>query len=181
MDELVRRSAELCRRWMPGPREGGARSAWEHPCDLVHLLTEEMPFPMDPEEKARRAVLGWLHDVLEDGVKEDGQKVSARDLSDEGVPEDLVSDVCMLTNTYEDKATYLASFRVAPPRVRLVKVGDRVCNLREGAKTFTARRWIRYVGEALYFVYPLADDLGREGRWLQRELLQACADRPVSK
>lgn len=180
MREAVDSAEALCKRWMPGVRDGSGRMAWEHPADLVRLLSLEMPQGhADALERSARNVLGWCHDLLEDGVREDGVRVRAHDLVDGGIPDKIVAEVCLLTNTHEDKARYLASLKTAPPRVRLVKVGDRVCNLREGAKSFDARRWVRYVGEALYFVYPLADDLGVEGRWLQQELLAAGApERP---
>lgn len=179
MQELVDLAQSLCKRWMPGTREGGSRSAWEHPADVVRVLTEEIPWRAAPAEMAERAVLGWLHDLLEDGVLESGTRVTHGDMSDAGIPDAIMSQVVELTKCEDDKATYLARLKYATPRVRLVKCADRICNLREAAATFSDRRWIRYVGEAYYFIYPLANDLGAEGLWLQDRLVEAVQARRV--
>lgn len=183
---------DIARRWMKGTREGpGLRYAWEHPQDLVNMIMKEMPTTASEEEQAMRVEVAWLHDILEDGEKENGARVEAiYDLAKLTTPE-VLEDVLCLTRRErnemrsgrvemapEPKEEYLSRFKGYSPRVRLVKCVDRICNLREGKTTFKDHRWIRYVGETYYFIYPLAKDLP-EGPWLQQELLKAAQARQV--
>jgi (p)ppGpp synthase/HD superfamily hydrolase len=182
---------ELARRWMPGHREGpGNRFAWEHPEDLVRVLTIEMPIEVDVAEAERRIALAWLHDIIEDGRKEDGSGVDEADLFREGVDPEVIADVLSMTRrTYqeggalvlESKEQYLGRLKEAKVRAKVVKCVDRTCNLREGRETFKDRRWIRYVGETYYFIYPLTESLpkGAERSWLQAALIQAVQARQL--
>ncbi len=176
---------QLAKRWMKGRREGSSgRRAWEHPADLVRVLTEEMPITGNGEELEKMVALAWLHDLLEDGKKEDGTSVSMYDLQDEEVDGDIVNDILALTQKTlrtkegrfvpEEKSLYLARLKWKSPRARLVKCVDRICNLREGKDCFKTKRWIRYVGETYYFIYPLAEDLPAvERNWLRIHLVEA--------
>lgn len=174
---MIEKAQQLARRWMPGLRQGPAkRKAWEHPQDLVHLLTREMNFIEVPaEEQAKRVAIAWLHDILEDGKKEDGSGVVVADLDAEGIPTEVIDDVLSLTAMGDEpKSEYLASLKHASTRAKLVKCIDRVCNLREGKEAFKVRRWIRYVGETYYFIFPLAEDLpSLERNFLRIELIKA--------
>lgn len=162
---------------MPGLRQGPAkRKAWEHPQDLVNFLTKEMDFIETPaEEQEKRIAVAWLHDILEDGKKEDGSGVVVADLEAEGIPTEVIDDVLSLTAMgNEPKSEYLASLKHASPRAKLVKCIDRACNLRDGKKAFKVRRWIRYVGETYYFIFPLAEDLPTlECNYLRMALIKA--------
>lgn len=184
---------QLAKRWMKGRREGSSgRRAWEHPADLVRVLTEEMPIIVgNGEELEKMVALAWLHDILEDGRKEDGTSVSMYNLQDEGVEEDIINDILALTQKTlrtregqfvpEEKSLYLARLKGKSPRARLVKCVDRICNLREGKDCFKTKRWIRYVGETYYFIYPLAEDLPivAERNWLQLKLVEAVQARQL--
>lgn len=159
---------------MPGTRQGPEkRKAWEHPQDLVRLIEAEMAYSTET------LAVAWLHDILEDGRKEDGSPVTTDDLLGAGFPKAVVEDIKALSHREgEPKATYLERLKEASPRARIVKCVDRICNLREGKTAFKDRRWARYVGETFYFIFPLAEGL-REGKWLQAELAKAAQARPV--
>ena len=180
----------LARRWMPGFRQGpGKRHAWEHPADLVRVLTGELPLSADPKEHEARVTLAWLHDILEDGRKPNGNPVTMYDLREEGIDPAIIEDVLAMTRLtlhgsgeeLEPKERYLARLKEKSLRAKVVKCVDRICNLREGRETFKNRRWLRYVGETLYFIYPLTEDLpkGPETAWLKSELLRVAQARKI--
>lgn len=163
----MRMSEKLARRWMPGFREGASgkphRAAWEHPRDIVREIRDVLANPMmlegapGPVSLVELEDLGWLHDIIEDGRKEDGSPVLERDLIDQGIGEDLVDGVVMLTHwPDEEKDSYLARLlNAASWKVRIVKGFDRLCNLKEGAPLFKDRRWERYVRETDTFILPM--------------------------
>jgi (p)ppGpp synthase/HD superfamily hydrolase len=166
---------DIAKAYMMGTREGGKRQAWEHPRDVVELvlsLGSVAPVPDGAEGVA------WLHDVLEDGVHPSGARFSWEDL-EKLVPADVVDDVvCLTKREAQPKNSYLASLSGASPRARLVKCADRICNLREGAPSFSPDRWARYVGETYLYVLPLAVGLPHEAE-LRRLLCEAAGARPV--
>ncbi len=190
---MIEKAEQLARRWMPGLRQGPAkRKAWEHPQDLVHLLTREMNFIEVPaEEQAKRVAIAWLHDVLEDGRKENGKPVAVYDLFDEGIDQEVIDDVVGLSHrvfeapngsVLEPKEKYLARLKEQSPRAKLVKCVDRICNLREGKDDFKTKRWIRYVGETYYFIFPLTADLPTlECDFLRIELIKAVEARVIGE
>lgn len=172
------KSEELARRWMPGFRQSSNRRAWEHPEDLVTLLGER------PRVKTATLLhVCWLHDIIEDGQKEDGKAVTQQDLFNEGFNFEVVTSVRALTHQKnEDKPAYLARLRDSSPgyTVRVVKSLDRICNLREGAPTFKGARWSRYVQETQDYILPLTDALPFDEKdWLRTHLLNAIALRPA--
>ena len=80
----------------------------------------------------------------------------------------------------EPKEAYLRRLKEHSRRVKLVKCVDRICNLRGGREAFKDRRWIRYVGESYYFIYPLTEDLQVVERdWLQANLIRAVQAREL--
>lgn len=171
----------LAKRWMTGERQGpvidgqAPRRAWEHPQDLVRFLDIELPCD-DPKEQEDRACLAWLHDLLEDGIKEDGSRVLPHDLTLAGIEDYLVDDVIDLSQgPDETKLQYLCRLSTLSQRAKPVKCGDRICNLREGRTVFNNRRWIRYVGETCYFIYPLTESIVslKERAYLRGELVRA--------
>lgn len=155
------------------------------------MLTNEMPVEVAADELEKRVALGWLHDILEDGKKEDGSPVTMYDLQAEGVPMETVDDVLGMSHeTWQDregqritepKIKYLTRLSEKSLRVKFVKCVDRICNLREGKEAFKERRWLRYVGETYYFIFPLTEDLpdGAERGWLQAELVRAVQARTL--
>ena len=182
---MIKKAEELARRWMPGFRQGpGKREAWRHPEDLVKVLTHEMAFiKVPPEEHEKRIAVAWLHDVLEDGKKEDGTAVFVEDLRDEGIEAVVIADVLALTHDgRESKEAYLSRLKEKSARAKVVKCVDRICNLREGRESFKVKRWIRYVGETYYFIFPLAEEMPKdsvERGFLTQELIKAVEARIV--
>lgn len=177
-DPAVVGAADIAKECMKGMRQGRPgdprRPAWEHPGDLVRLLVREYPGKISEGT----LIVAWLHDIVEDGRKADGSSVSFDDLRSRGIRASLVSDIATLTKgEREDKLSYLSRLRNAPissPRAKIVKCVDRICNLREGYLLFKDARWARYVGETLYFLLPLADQVGGyEGEWLRQKLIEA--------
>jgi len=190
----MRKSEELARRWMPGLRQGSSRPAWAHPQDLVQLLGElRVAFATHEEDVLFSELeqdsfesledIAWAHDLLEDGRKEDGTLVVAEDLLREGLPVEIVKIVGFLSHNEgaEEKVTYLARLKtVLDAKGSIVKLVDRICNLREGRAVFKDRRWARYVRETKDFILPLLDQVAQpEKGWLEDRLLEALAARPV--
>lgn len=188
----------LTRRWMPGFRQGPEkRPAWAHPQDLVLLLKELRAFQVKEAEQnavspselfqidlyyAQLYEIAWLHDLLEDGVREDGQKVQTEDLRFEGVPNSTIDSVLKLSQKEdESKIEYLSRLRdTLGARTATVKCVDRICNLREGSSSFKEARWARYVKETHDYILPLLDLIpGPEKGWLESRLQEALALRPV--
>lgn len=143
---------------MVRPRKGSGRAGWEHPADVVALL-RGLP---EGDAAAPGAVnVAWLHDILEDGrIGDLGLAVGVDDLKTNGIDLEVIKDVVALTwkPEVETKADYLRRLRyVGTPRARLVKLADRLANLREGRDTMPAEWMERYAKEALRLVVPLAD------------------------
>lgn len=173
----------LAKRWMVGERKGpkgtAPREAWRHPEDLVKLIDEwPMPECWNPNLRTYLKCVSWLHDLIEDGRKEDGTAVTAQDLLDAGVEIYFVKDVVALSQIPgEEKPVYLSRLKDASWAAKLVKCIDRVCNLREGKDCFKDPRWARYVDETKRYVMPLAE---KAHGWFVDELQKAMDARPVS-
>ena len=94
-------------------RRGGVIPYITHPQDVSERL----------EGDYNAQVVAWLHDVLED------TSLSATDLSEAGIPADLVECVCLLTKTpqttYEE---YLDKISTSPTATK-VKIADMLSNL----------------------------------------------------
>jgi (p)ppGpp synthase/HD superfamily hydrolase len=173
----------LAKRWMIGDRKGPegkpSREAWRHPEDLV-LLLDEWDTPREgwnPNLKPYLKAVAWLHDLIEDGRKEDGTQVTEQDLLDAGVDWSIVRDVVSLSQMPgEDKSVYLARLVKASWAARVVKCVDRICNLREGKDCFKEPRWARYVDETQRYILPLATNMPT---FFIEELRKAIDARPV--
>jgi hypothetical protein len=173
----------LAKRWMVGTRQSKKgkppREAWRHPEDLIKI-TDEWPFPSAWNHNLRtylKCVL-WLHDLIEDGKKEDGSPVTEEDLIREGVSLDIVRDVVALScPPGVDKKVYLQSLKTASVAARIAKCIDRIGNLREGAEVFKDARWARYVEETNTYILPMSFSLHG---WLTDQLEAAVGLRPVS-
>lgn len=177
---------------MPGTRQGSTRPAWAHPQDLVGMLYELKAacptFDNGSNVYGSHLVfedlvdIAWMHDLIEDGRKENGSPVRAGDLTEEGIGRASVEAVLALThNEGEEKVEYLARLlKTLSPQVAVVKCVDRICNLREGAATFKDRRWARYVQETHDYIMPLLTLISEHERaWLKSHLDQGLAARPV--
>jgi hypothetical protein len=177
--EVVETMASLARRWMRGMRQGaGVRPSWEHPADVV-ALTSEVPVARDDAALAFMQAVAWGHDLIEDGVHDDGQQVSAEDLRRAGIPEPVVRGVVLLTK--EPGITpdlYYGRLCGASERVRIVKCCDRIANLREAITVFTEPRWQKYVRETEGFTKALTTGMAApHGPWLLARMDEAIARR----
>lgn len=178
---MLRVADNMIRSWMPGTRDGSDRPAWKHPQDVVKMLTLAPGRTCAPhqDEASHLLTVAMLHDILEDGVKENGDRAGVDDLR--GFPDDVVADIVALTRGVgEPKLAYLARLPAASARVAEVKCADRLCNLIEGRKAFSNKRWIKYLGETYLYILPLTERVEQlTGAWLAREILKACASRKV--
>ena len=173
----LERAERLARQWMPGFRQAQPgqepRPSWEHPHDLVKLLAER---PGDFSEAGQKMAIciAWMHDLLEDGVKEDGTPVTVSDLGPDFDPR-ILDGVEQLTHPKGiDKLGYYRLLKDIDYLPRMVKCVDRICNLREGKLTFKPRRWERYVFETEQYILPLTEALRDETRdWLAQLLREA--------
>lgn len=179
---------------MPGTRQGpGNRPAWEHPRDLVKLLEElrgAFPGPTEASEQAleregfeRLVDIAWMHDLIEDGMRRDGVRVTAEDLRREGFDEIVVAGVILLTHRegVESKIAYLERLATTLGEgTAVVKLADRICNLREGKICFKDKRWARVVRETDQYIVPLLNKVQEPERgWLKEKLSEARDARPV--
>jgi len=177
---------------MPGTRQGpGNRAAWEHPQDLVRLLTElwGLTHPPPPSEREKATYehcidVAWMHDLIEDGRKEDGSRVIEADLTAEGIDYNIVFGVVSLTHdeAADSKIAYLARLRQTLRFAEAkVKLADRICNLREGRTVFKDKRWARVINETNQYIVPLLEliEIRDEQEQLRKWLSEAIAARPV--
>lgn len=179
--ETVALLESLAKRWMLGTRNGNGRSAWEHPADVAKLTGEVPGVRGDEGSGPYMEALAWGHDLLEDGVKENGAAVTAEDLRAAGVPEHVVFGLTLLTKEkFETTHGYYRKLDGAPDLVRIVKCCDRIANLREAAPVFTESRWKKYVEETKGFTMALTLDMPAPyGKWLAEKMEAAMAVRPV--
>ena len=189
---MVEQAEVLAKRWMPGLRQNATvtdpRKAWEHPQDLVRLLAER-PGEFSEAGQKLAVAIAWLHDVLEDGVKENGNRVMPDDFKPFLINHDnpvatpigaaldprVLEGVLQLTHREgQPKTTYYESLKDIGYIPKLVKCVDRICNLREGVDWFSDARWARYSQETRDFILPLAPSLRDEtAEWLTRLLNEA--------
>lgn len=190
---MINAAEAITKRWMAGHREGPKgqkpRMAWEHPADLVRLLGER-PGEFSEAGQIQAMTIAWLHDLIEDGRKENGTRVTIEDLAkvprqptDPLAPhfgvfsETVLESVVQLTHVHgTTKIDYYRQLQDIPMIPKLVKCVDRICNLREGRATFKQLRWERYVSETEQYILPLAQALREEtAEWLTRLLRNAMA------
>lgn len=154
MDTPLSKRAELfAKRYMSGKRKNSEREAWRHPEDVAKLVDSLPHFA--GMERERLIALAWLHDVLEDC-----EDVEAHTLSSAGIPSPVIADVIALTRRPGvPKEKYLSDLCSARRHVRLIKVLDRIANLREGASTMPTDWIIRYVYQTRTFFVPICRDL----------------------
>ncbi len=161
-----------------------ARPAWAHPEDVVALV-EELP-GLTLATRLQAVRVAWLHDIIEDGKKEDGSPVTADDLRRETADDGVLEAVIELSHhRRETREDYLArvTYNCDDPDILLVKVCDRVCNMREAALSFKDERWARYVDECSTYFLPslrlLRRSLPLTHDFLRTELCRAIGVRPV--
>lgn len=180
---------------MPGTRNGpGNRAAWEHPQDLVNLAMEMRGSFTVSADNGLGEVLSehpfndlvdilWMHDLFEDGKKEDGSQVVEQDLLVEGFSRKVVNGVRNLTHEeeVEAKVAHLARLgSVLSESEGIAKCLDRICNLREGKAVFKDKRWARVTNETQAYILPILNLIRQPFKdWLKKRLLDAMAARPV--
>lgn len=118
--------------------------------------------------------MAWLHDLLEDCDGLTDEKLN-QELVTAGVlpvrAEELVGLVRLLTKEKGEGEAYFQRIQEwVQWQVSLVKLLDRIANLREGSKVFTERRWRAYVEETERYVLPLISRV--DGLLHQRILLE---------
>lgn len=179
--ETVDRAKALAVRWLRGVRDGSDRPSWKHPEDIVELLRQLPGVRPDLETQTYLEAVAWGHDLLEDGVREDGGKVTYNDLVDAGLPYEVVVAIHLLSKEpWMTEAWYARQVTGAPDLVRIIKCCDRIANLTEGAPVFDARRWSNYVRETESWILPMAEGLANPyGPWLAKTLRERIALRPV--
>ena len=164
--------ATLARRLMPGTRHGSDRPSWMHPSDVVDVVRQVPGIRETLTTQPTLEAVAWGHDLLEDGITEAGAKVTEDVLRAEGVPDEVI--VCMKLLSKEPWMTtpwYARQVMGAPDVVRIVKCADRIANLTEARTSFDPYRWTKYVAETLDWILPMAHDLGGvHGRWLAARL-----------
>lgn len=169
--ELV---ASLARRWMPGTRHGGDRPAWRHPEDVVAVVRAVPGLEATDATAPALEAVAWGHDLLEDGVTESGARVTGEVLRAEGVPEEVIGWIRLLSKDDATKGpAYVEQVRTGPDVVRIVKCADRIANLTEARGTFEPARWAKYVAETEDWILPMGRELGgAHGAWLAGRLDQ---------
>jgi len=179
----MRKSEKFARYWMPGKRDGGNRPAWAHPEDVVRVLTTEVPEVPDWIDREVLTDVAWLHDVLEDSDFPDTESMFRREF-----PVEVCNKVDLLSRYKGTSARvyFDTLYNWGDATVLLVKLADRLCNLREGASVFDDARWERYVTETHFRVLPLASrlhrihkDLESVSLWFTRELAAAARARKI--
>jgi (p)ppGpp synthase/HD superfamily hydrolase len=175
--ELVR---SLAVRWMLGTRQGSNRPAWKHPEDVA-TLTQELPGKRTLYTQHLLEAVAWGHDLLEDGVQEDGTRVTSATLQAHRVNDLVLIGIHDLSKwPGVEKASYIKQVREAAPFIQIVKCCDRIANLTEGVDWFKDRRWARYAAETKDWILPMAEALDApEGPWLAGELTRLLNSRPV--
>ncbi len=179
--ETIEKAKGLAIRWIPGFRNGSDRPAWKHPEDVANLVRSVPGVRPDLETQGYLEALAWTHDLLEDGVKEDGARVTEEDLLAEGLPPEVVVGVRLLSKEpWMTEAWYARQVTGAPVLVQIVKCCDRIANLTEGAPVFKDKRWSNYVRETEAWILPMALAMSPPyGAWLANELKKRIAARSV--
>jgi (p)ppGpp synthase/HD superfamily hydrolase len=161
----------LARQWMTGfrksiPPGGTPRSAWAHPQDIVRVIQEELVTCTSDAIVLNYLVrVAWLHDVLEDGWKSEGVRVTEDDLWMSDVDSQVIQDVVAISRAPgEEKNAYLARLIHTSMRVKLLKCIDRTCNLRDSPKKDNAW-WDMYSASTRKYILPLARSLHVSEGW----------------
>jgi (p)ppGpp synthase/HD superfamily hydrolase len=147
----------------------------------VRLLSERRG-DYSEAEQLMAVAMAWTHDLIEDGVKPDGSRVTAGDLRAHPFDVRIIQGVIQLTNPHGvSKTRYYETLKNIDYLAKLVKCVDHICNLREGKDIFEPARWKQYVEETRTYIRPLAQTLRDETRdWLWLEMDRAMAARPVN-
>ena len=184
-EEIEQQELDICRqttiRLMKGTRYGSNRPAWAHAQDVAEAVS---PYGwIHPEGWRFWVCVGWLHDILEDceGVTDE---TLAHELVSSGVlpfrATELVCLVRILTKEKGETESYFQRIRDCGHwQLSLIKILDRIANLREGSRVFPRKRWIAYVDETKQHVVPLIANVDANlCERLMLELAYAMVDRP---
>lgn len=145
---LVLKALKAAERWHKGQHRSGSKAPYmTHIYHVVTILIEELGVT-NPKILAA----GALHDVVEDcGVTvSELRRKFGRDVS--GIVESESE------NSFPNRKLYMDHFRTAPKSVLLVKVSDRIDNLRyiSPKTTWPIDHRVRYILEAERYILPIA-------------------------
>ena len=167
-EEMERAELVVCKglaqKYMPGTRDGSDRPSWKHAEDVAQAVARLES--LHPEGWSFWVSVAWLHDLLEDGEGLDQARLS-QDLEASGIisgrAAELARMVQILSKEKGEGAEYFQ--RIAQCghwQLSLVKVLDRLANLREGRGVFTKKRWRAYVKETEENIVPLLANVEKE-------------------
>ena len=109
----------VAHRWLSHEREGIGRPEWAHAEDAVALL-DQVPWVTTLEVADHVESQVWLHDVLERGIKEDGNRVSREDLLAEGLSRSVVGGTAFISRqVHETRDTFYSRLAMETFRWRL--------------------------------------------------------------
>ena len=164
-DEIEHQELDICRGlavcFMQGTRDGSDRPAWRHAEDVAEAVLGYGW--IHPEGWTFWGCVAWLHDVIEDceGLTDE---TLTQELASSGVQapraKEFVRLVKMLTKEKGETEPYFRRIRDSGQwQLSLIKILDRIANLREGKRVFTRRRWSQYVAETEQYVVPLVGNV----------------------
>ncbi len=182
MTATIKLASELAKQFMTGTRKKSSQPAWTHPEAVAGLVTEVLLQAEVFHEHENwyfvkdMIVLAWLHDIIEDGIKEDGSRVTSTDLVMAGIPLVICGCVAEITHleAKETKEEYLKRLLGSGTIVKTVKVLDRIATLKEG-KAVLGSVWAKqYAQKTEKGVMPLAKSIhGKLGMELSKRLAEA--------
>lgn len=178
---------EFLKTSMPGYRNDGVTPNWKHPVDVANIFEEminQVGFEISPPYNYEDFILtALLHDIYEDGVDENNQRITNYTLSNLGINKYVINSVYYLTKA---DSTHFGNFGLidyffdlgenGTLAATVIKCCDRIANLRDAVHTFKPHRLARYKWETKIMVIPLAKLVGEAnkawGDWLTKELTE---------
>ena len=160
-EEMEKRELEFCRelakRCMPGLRDDSDRLAWEHAEDVARAVQEREW--VHPDGWSFWVCVAWLHDVIEDCDDMDEARL-AQELESAGSfqsrAQEMARMVQVLSKRKGEGPGYFQRIKECGHwQLSLIKVLDRLANLREGRRAFKRKRWLAYVKETEEHILPL--------------------------
>lgn len=185
----TKETIEYMKLRMPGMRNDGATPMWQHPLNVLGVFHEmcdaEIPLNRWPGEFETVEKICLLHDILENGYELNSRgkhaRVSQGSLYNAGFSNEVTSALRYLTKSDECKSSapkgnyelikYFSMLADCDDKARVVKVLDRIANMREVVGVFSPERLQRYCWESQVLVMGLAQNIMDPwGKWLRNEL-----------
>ena len=160
-EEIERQELAVCRelvvRLMEGTRDGSDRPWWRHAEDVAEAVLGYGW--IHPEGWMFWGCVAWMHDLLEDCDGLTDEKLVQELVAGGVLPfraTELVRMVGILTKTKGEGGEYFQRIRDCGQwQLSLIKILDRLANLREGRPVFSESRWAGYVEETRQHILPL--------------------------